>query len=252
MEFGKNPNGKEFDLENIQEISNSPLKGKTIYWLGSSVTKGEASEGLSMADYLAKRNNLTSVKSVISGSTMFGANEETSYVFRVEYDPILDRNKKIDAFICQISTNDSNRIEARGNILEGIFDKTQFDKNTTAGAIEFIISYVHEVWGCPIYFYSGSYFGKDKYDGDRDAPWCPGDRYQEVIDLVKKAIDKYSVQPGYQIALIDLFNDDFFNQKASKEAFKWYMKDPIHPTKAGYLIWWTPYFEEYLLNHICH
>lgn len=32
------------------------------------------------------------------------------------------------------------------------------------------------------------------------------------------------------------------------EDYALYMHDPVHPTKAGYGLWWTPKFEEALLR----
>ena len=32
----------------------------------------------------------------------------------------------------------------------------------------------------------------------------------------------------------------------SEKEYEVYMADPVHPTQAGYLEWWTPKMEEYL------
>ena len=46
-------NGPEYNLKNIPTLSDSPLKGKRILFLGSSVTKGAASCNVSFVEYLA-------------------------------------------------------------------------------------------------------------------------------------------------------------------------------------------------------
>lgn len=45
--------------------------------------------------------------------------------------------------------------------------------------------------------------------------------------------------------VIDLYTDDSFNA-ISDERRDLFMADVIHPTKAGYLNWWTPKIEECL------
>ena len=45
-------NGKKYDVSSCIMQENSPLRGKTIYWLGSSVTLGMASEEQAVADFL--------------------------------------------------------------------------------------------------------------------------------------------------------------------------------------------------------
>jgi hypothetical protein len=46
---------------------------------------------------------------------------------------------------------------------------------------------------------------------------------------------------------IDLYNDSAMN-KVSNEERKLYMKDDVHPTRAGYKLGWPPLFEKYLYN----
>ena len=46
-----------------------------------------------------------------------------------------------------------------------------------------------------------------------------------------------------QVTLIDLYSNADFND-LSKEKRKLYMVDNVHPTRAGYLLWWTPEMEK--------
>lgn len=59
----------------------------------------------------------------------------------------------------------------------------------------------------------------------------------------------YELQNKWEIGIIDLWGNDEFN-KMDNETRKLYMNDKIHPTKAGYLEWWTPVFEEYLSEYL--
>ena len=45
-----------------------------------------------------------------------------------------------------------------------------------------------------------------------------------------------------KIHVIDMYSDEAFN-KITPEQRALFMADPIHPTKAGYLKWWTPRME---------
>ena len=49
--FNRGNSGK-YSLENTATVENSPLSGKTVIFLGSSVTYGYGSKGVSFADYL--------------------------------------------------------------------------------------------------------------------------------------------------------------------------------------------------------
>ncbi len=163
-------NAETFYAKNVAK-TDSPLAGKTIYWLGSSVTYGANSGGESMADFLAAKTGCISKKDAVSGTTIFddGKSENTgakSYTRRLKESTVFDKNEKVDAFICQISTNDAwgDRKKNWGEITPNDMGQQEdFDLSTTLGGIEFIIAYVTDTWGCPVYFYSGAqFFDKSK------------------------------------------------------------------------------------------
>lgn len=195
------------------------LKDKLFYFLGSSVTFGD--DGISMVECIAQRNNYVCVKEAVSGTTLADINEQ-SYVKRLCN---LNKSYKIDGFICQLSTNDT-RVINKGNV-SASFDINSFDKNTTFGAIEYIIAYVKKTWNCPIYFYTNSFFDNNDY--------------ANMVETL------YTIAKKWDIVVIDLFNDKKFNDISEKQR-RVFMKDSIHPSKIGYKDWWTPKFEEYLLK----
>lgn len=245
-------NAESFFAEGVVRVE-SPLKDKTIYWLGSSVTYGQNAGGESMAEFLAAKTGCICKKDAVSGTTIFddGKSQNTgakSYTRRLMNSEIFDKTEFVDAFICQISTNDAwgDRKENWGEITPADkFDRTDFDVSTTLGGIETIIAYVAEVWGCPIYFYSGAYFGDKTGNSPRENENPSGSDYGELIGKVKEIAAKWQEEVDVQV--IDLFNDEAFNAAASDEYYSWAMHDPIHPYRAGYLQWWTPYFEQFLL-----
>ena len=76
-----------------------------------------------------------------------------------------------------------------------------------------------------------------------------GTAYGELVSQVKQVVDKWS-ELGYDVGVIDLYNDTDFNAHVSDEYYKWATSDAIHPKRAGYLQWWTPYFEQYLIVNL--
>lgn len=213
-------NGAQYAVENQNTIENSPLAGKRIIFLGSSVTYGAASQGASFADYIARRNGCEAIKEAVSGTTLMD-NGGDSYVSRLKR---LNAAGGIDLFVCQLSTNDASRKMPVGTVSDS-FSIEDFDTKTTAGAIEYIIAYAKEVYGCPVVFYT--------------SPRYNSEAYGELVVLLKQ------IQTKWGISVIDMWNDEAFND-ISDEQCTLYLADPVHPTKAGYLEWWTPYFESSL------
>ena len=250
-------NDLAYDVSNVQRVEGHPLAGKKIYWLGSSVTRGEAAGAQSMADFLAAKTGAICKKDAVSGTTIYDdggtsdATSKNSYTRRLVNSTIFDPNEEIDAFICQISTNDStnSRLNMRGEIsADDVLDMEEFNRKTTLGGIEFIISYVSETWDCPIYFYSGSYFSDGNNKAQRQNSNPKGSEYGKLVSQTQEILNKWNKQFYIHADLIDLYNDKDFNDAASDAYYSWSTSDPIHPKKAGYLQWWMPYFESFLLN----
>lgn len=243
--FIKPSNGKKYDVSGCTVNEASPLNGKTFYWLGSSVTLGMRSNNQAVPDFLAARNGCKSVKEAVSGTTLFDVQGkgQPSYISRLKTSQVFDTSEEIDAFVCQISTNDakSEFSSLWGSVSDEYYtDLSQIDVNTTAGAMEFVVAYVEEVWNCPVYFYSGSYFTDSGVRGSKDPT---EENYRKIISLAEDVAEKWNKKEGYDVRIIDLFNDEEFNAISDGD-YKIYMHDPVHPYKAGYLLWWTPAFEE--------
>ncbi len=216
-------NNEKFSVSNTAEDPESPLKDKTIIFLGSSVTYGSGAKGESFVDFSAKKDGIFSIKEAVPGTTLVD-NGENSYISRMKK---IDKSIKADAFICQLSTNDATLKLPVGTISESK-NIDDFDTSTIAGSIEYIISYANSTWKCPVIFYTGT-----KYDSLE---------YETMVKLLK------DIQEKWNIGIIDLWNNDMNN--ISKLKYKLYMKDPIHPTRAGYREWWLPEFEKYLTENL--
>lgn len=210
----------EYSLKNTDIVQNSPIKDKTVIFLGSSVTYGYGSMGVSFADFLEKTDGIHAVKEAVSGTTLV-ERKSNSYISRMK---TIDKTIHADAFVCQLSTNDATKEMPLGEITES-YDRNDFDTQTVAGAIEYIIAYAKDAWNCPVVFYTQA-----KYDSDH---------YAKMVDLLLE------IQQKWQITVIDFWNDSEINNLTEAER-NLYLIDHIHPTKAGYRDWWLPKFQECL------
>lgn len=219
-------NREDYSVASTQEIADSPLEGKVIFWLGSSVTEGASSGQESMADFLAKKHGAQCIKEAVSGTTL--ANRaSSSYVSRLnQYLASDERVGHVDAFICQLSTNDKGFPDGFGVVTPAdVRDAAAFDTATTFGAMEYIIATAKDTWDCPVYFYTNPPMGDENYE--------------TMVQSLEEIAEKWGV------TIIDLYRDQAFND-ISEEERALYMADSIHPTKAGYREWWLPKFEETL------
>lgn len=181
------------------------LKNKTVLFLGSSVTFGSAAGGVSFADLMEEQCGLKMVKEALSGTTLADV-DDGSYVARLKK---VDRRIQMDLVIVQLSTNDAGR---------GV------PPADTEAAIRFIADYVKTTWGCPLVFYTGTYFDSEPY--------------AKMVDLLRKL----AAEHGFEI--LDLWDDPAM-RAVSEEDYKRYMEDPVHPRLVGYREWWTPKFIEF-------
>lgn len=210
-------NGEAYSPEGLKTEQGSPLAGKRLLFLGSSVTYGSASLRTSMADYMGILDGCEIVKEAVSGTTLSDI-EAGSYVARLKK---VSPEQPFDGMICQLSTNDATR----GLPLGTVSASREYDTATVVGAMEWIISYVKTTWNCPVFFYTGT-----RYESDA---------YQAMVEAL------YRLSEKWDIGIIDLWNDPDM-AAVSPEDYALYMHDPIHPTRAGYLKWWTPKFREAL------
>ena len=202
------------ELSKVKTINNSPLKGKRIAFLGSSITYGYSSSGISFVELISKRNDCSFIKEAVSGTTLVDS-DSSSYVSRLK---TIDINEKIDIFVVQLSSNDAGQNKILGNVDDN-------EPNTICGAINYIINYIREKWHCPVIFYTSPKYENDNY---------------------KKMVDALSIIKEKQhIFVIDMYNDKEFNNITPNERAL-FMADSVHPTIEGYLKWWTPYIESFL------
>ena len=216
-------NASQYSPSKTPQNPDSPLQGKTVIFLGSSVTYGMSSRGESFVEFLEKVDGISAIKEAVSGTTLVD-NGDKSYIQRMMNN--ISTNVQADAFVCQLSTNDATNGLPLGEISESR-DLANFDTQTITGSMEYIICYAHQTWNCPVLFYTGSYYDSEAYDA----------MVQRLFELEEK----------WGITVIDLWTDETFNaiDDAARELY--IRPDGIHPYRAGYRDWWLPKFEEGLI-----
>ena len=218
-------NSEEYSFEDIEAMADSPLRGRNICILGSSVTFGSASLESAMGEYLSARFDADLTKEAVSGTTLID-NGKSSYIQRLKNN--IDPGMQVDLFICQLSTNDATQKKPLGEISSGK-DLDSFDTTTITGALEYIICYAQQTWDCPVVFFTGSYYESEAYDA-----------------MVTRLAE---LQEKWGIGILDLWTNETFNQ-ITEDQRNLYMDDNIHPTKAGYKEWWGPEMERQLLDYL--
>ena len=211
-------NAAEYDFSNIIPMDDSPLQGKTVVFLGSSVTNGAAALHQSIPEYFSARMGCTAIKEAVDGTTLCDTGKN-SYIQRLLNN--IDPNTPVDFLVCQLSTNDASKEMPLGNFGDGT--------STITGAMEYIIHYAQETWNCPVVFYTNARFESANYSA--------------MVDRL------YELSEKYDIGILDLWSSDDFNA-ISEEQRSLYMKDTIHPYKAGYRDWWGPELEKQMCAYL--
>lgn len=220
--------GYDNTVKTIPEADPSdPLAGLDIIWLGSSVTYGAQAGGhYSMVDAIQDNHPGTVCEKYAISATTLVNEKEDSYVSRMK---LISKDETPDLFVVQLSTNDATTGKPMGEVTDST-DPADFDDTTIAGAIETIISYVQETFGCPVVFYTGTYAEKENYE--------------EMVDLLLQ------IQEKWGIGVVDMFHNEEMTAVYGTDLYNEYMHDEVHPFRKGYVEWWTPVIEEYLTEYL--
>ena len=138
-------NSDKYNPETLTMNADSPIKGKKLLWLGSSVFQGFGSGKTSPALFIDALDGtistievkggtfLASIDGSIGGGVAGSISADSSYINRLrthnaETDPDLD------LVVVQLSTNDSKGQCETGTVSDS-FDPATFDEVTTTGAL---------------------------------------------------------------------------------------------------------------------
>lgn len=153
----RNGNASKYKLKRVKRVSS--LRGKRLVFVGSSLTKGRDGK-----DFVTRSVRL------------------------------INKMDRPEAFFCQLSANDATKGRTIGTIRQEKVSMEEFDTTTVAGAIEYIICYSDQKWGCPIAFYTAMNLSNDRYDNMVDLLYQAREKYGiQVIDLYH-GMSKYSIK----------------------------------------------------------
>lgn len=209
-------------LLDIVRDPGSPLRGKRILFLGSSVTYGVEPGGISFVEVLAARTGCLPWKEAVSGTTLCDVDDQ-SYVARLRR---IDSKVSFDLALVQLSTNDVTRGHPLGTPV-GPEAAGGYDASTVAGAIETIVDRIRRVYRCPVFFYAGTRYAEP--------------RYEVMVDLL------LGIAKRWGFGVVDLWHDPVLNAVDPIDYAR-YMSDGVHPTLAGYAEWWGPRIEALLTD----
>lgn len=218
-------NGDTYSFDAIEKMEDSPLEGKTVLFLGSSVTNGAAAGYDSIPEYFAARMGCVAIKEAVDGTTLTD-DANSSYIHRLQENVSLE--EPISLVVCQLSTNDASKEKPLGNIAAGT-SMDEMDTHTITGAMEYIIAYAKENWDCPVVFYTNARYNSTAYAA--------------MVSRVHELEEKWG------IGVLDLWTSDSFNDITEEERAL-YMYDTIHPMRAGYRDWWGPELETQLCAYL--
>jgi lysophospholipase L1-like esterase len=218
------------NLFNYEELTAHPLAGKTVYYLGSSITRGERglNGNTSFVEQIAELTGNTYEKNAVSGTALAWRGNGSSYAERLTgtYDGVQFTwapSSLPDALVVQFSTNDFSQGIALGTVTDGTAPES-FDKATTLGAIESIIAKTKELSpNTKVVFYIGYV----------KSTWGSLKAFQSAGDSLKTTLAH-----KWGIEVIDLLSADFI--KVGGAEAQSYLADDIHPNELGYIGVFTP------------
>lgn len=210
-----------------QTLAKHPLADKTIFYLGSSITRGNGgnTDGESYVEQIANITGNKYQKEAVSGTTLanFG---DTSYVARYAD---LDFNEQPDALIVQLSTNDFSQGVRVGSVSSATSSE-DISPLTLTGAIEYIIALTREISpDTKVMFYT-----------------CPLGENQGVRSEYAEYISGtlQEIAEKWDIGIIDIFNADYIDVSCYMQG------DALHPQSEGYAGVLTPIMINYLLENL--
>lgn len=74
--------------EHMGNQNDYPLQGKTIIFLGSSITYGEAADGRSFVDIMEEKDGINAIKEAVSGTTLADTGNARLFFIRIHNSAI--------------------------------------------------------------------------------------------------------------------------------------------------------------------
>ncbi len=215
--------------------STSPLSGKTMLFMGDSISFGAGDTispfrtGRAWAGRIADWTGAITTNAAVSGAKVSFLTGDDNWVYS-QYIPY--QNTKFDIIVMHGGGNDARYNRAVGTV-SASKDEDTLKKNQTSfvGGLEWIFYNVSKTNTEAKLFYIANHH-LDGHDKGRASDMS------EYFDAAKQACEKWG------IIFIDLYNNKELNDKLETTTTK-YLPDTLHPNAAGYDII-TPYIIEAL------
>ena len=210
--------------------STSPLNGKTMLFMGDSISFGAGDTispfrtGRAWAGRIADWTGAITTNAAVSGAKVSFLTGDDNWVYS-QYIPY--QNTKFDIIVMHGGGNDARYERPVGTLSEGK-DEATLKKNQASfvGGLEWIFYNVSKTNTEAKLFYIANHH-LDGHSKGRAKDMS------EYFDAAKQACAKWG------IILIDLYNNKELNDKLDTKTTK-YLPDTLHPNAAGYDII-TPY-----------
>lgn len=195
----------------------------TVLFFGTDFTRGKKGD-ISFVDQLQEKKLIHAMKFCSDDDvTLTKRRNDNNYIDMLTSLPV---DEYMPAYVMiEIPYGDIKRHSKIGEISDGAWC-ADFDTKTLIGAMEYIVIYCRDTWGCPVGFYTGY------YPEDED--------YQKLIDAMNIVAEKWKVDT------IDFCNSPSItiNDDNKKE----YLASKHYPTAQGYKEFFTPMVEVFFVE----
>ena len=234
-------NGEQFayKIENGALVSLFPVKKLTKF--NARYIKGDKSYKIAQDGY-----TLSDVQPRYYQHMKVG--DRHSYIGLFEQALIDHKDEDISNFVIQLSTNDAGQFIDEectkhlpfGSVLENsIKNSSMFDKNTSLGALEYMIAKAIETWNCKVSVFvchmdtaTFSTYKSNNFDITKIKT-----NYADLYDGAKAIKEKWGCN------FIDFWDNEEINSKLNSNIGK-YFSDSLHLQSDGYEATYYPVFRE--------
>ena len=205
----------DYDIINVESKMNN-LENKIVLWNGDSICKGAGNNGVSYADYIADKYNMSSTNYAVSGRCIAKEEGQTSIL-----ESINNMSNNADYVLFEGGWNDMWRVPL-GTISEG-YDAT-LDEYTWSGALESLIKTAKMKWPTARIGFILPHGRVDNMRETEDHYW---DRAIEIFN--KWNFPYIDLRHNGLVAFNDTLLDLFFGISETTQH-----GDGTHPNELGY------------------
>lgn len=238
----RNYNGKAYSGNYIKKLVHNENYNGKLYSDGDSIAYGSGAFGYSYAFQYAEKYTLDITSKAVPGATISSGVADKSHIAE---SIIKNVSSKYDYIFLEGGVNDYYTSAKLGNITSA--GTTEFDMNTTCGALESALYYVKN--NCPdSHVYFVSIHNVNNIASKKNSI---GLTYSDYRNAIEKICKKYGV------TVIDCYNESGFNTENESLKFNYTYKgfgvypdgDGLHPTESGYREFYMPIIERTILKN---